>query len=121
MSSVFALHGGRQVLQCLIYTHRGCKYSIFKYRSYITRYYSIHYSHSLLGKFLKTPLIYFLITLVCVVDAMKMGNIVPRAGIEPTSLAFQASVLTITLHRLPDVTTIPTRPCLCSSLPERAV
>ena len=32
---------------------------------------------------------------------MKMGNIVPRAGIEPTFLAFQASVLTITTHTLP--------------------
>ena len=34
-----------------------------------------------------------------VVGEMKMGNIVPRAG--PTSLAFQARVLTITSHRLP--------------------
>ena len=25
---------------------------------------------------------------VCVVDVMKMGTIVPRAGIKPTSLAF---------------------------------
>ena len=39
---------------------------------------------------------------------MKMRNIVPRAGIETTSLAFRASVLTITPHRLPDITTIPT-------------
>ena len=36
-----------------------------------------------------------------VMDAMKMGNNVPRAGIEPTSLAFQATVLTITPHMLP--------------------
>ena len=36
-----------------------------------------------------------------VVGVMKMGNIVPREGIEPTSLAFRASVLTITTHRLP--------------------
>ena len=28
-----------------------------------------------------------------VVGVMKMGNIVPRVGIEPTSLAFSASVL----------------------------
>ena len=27
-----------------------------------------------------------------VVGVMKMGNIVPRAGIKPTSLTFQASV-----------------------------
>ena len=36
-----------------------------------------------------------------VVGVMKMGNIVPRARIEHTSLAFRASVLTITPHRLP--------------------
>ena len=30
---------------------------------------------------------------VCVVDVMKMGNIVPRAESETTSLVFQASVL----------------------------
>ena len=29
------------------------------------------------------------------VDVMKMGNIVPRAGIEPEIIAFQASMLTI--------------------------
>ena len=34
-----------------------------------------------------------------------MGNIVHKAGIEPTSLAFQARVLTITPPRLRDVTT----------------
>ena len=48
-----------------------------------------------------------------------MGNIVPRAGIESTSLAFQTSVLTITPPRLPDVITIPTNTCLNGSLPER--
>ena len=52
---------------------------------------------------------------------MKIGNIVPRAGIERTSRAFQASSLTITPPRLPDVTTMPTPTCLCSSLPQRAV
>ena len=31
-----------------------------------------------------------------VMGLMKMGNIVPRAGIEPTYLTFWASVLTIT-------------------------
>ena len=28
-------------------------------------------------------------------EVMKMENIAPRAGIEPTSLAFQANLLTI--------------------------
>ena len=36
-----------------------------------------------------------------VVCVTKKGNIVPRAGIEPRSLAFQTSVLTITPRRLP--------------------
>ena len=35
---------------------------------------------------------------------MTRGNIVARAGIKPISLAFLASVLTITLAKLPDVT-----------------
>ena len=43
-----------------------------------------------------------------VVDVMKMGNIAPREGSEPTSLALRSSVLTIASHRVPDVTTIPT-------------
>ena len=52
---------------------------------------------------------------------MEMGNIVLRVGIELTSLAFQASVLTITPPRLCDVTTLPTPTCLCGSLPERSL
>ena len=46
-----------------------------------------------------------------------MGNIVPRAGPEPTSLAFRA----IAPHMLDDVTTLPTPTCLCTSLPQRSV
>ena len=42
-----------------------------------------------------------------VMGAMQMGNIVPRVGIEPTPLAFHASVLPCSIPcRLPDVTTI---------------
>ena len=44
-----------------------------------------------------------------------------KMGIEPTSLAFKASVLTITLPRLPDVTTLPMPTRLCSTLPDRLV
>ena len=49
-----------------------------------------------------------LITATSVMGVRKMENIVPTAGIEPTSLAFQARVLP--LHHIcsPDVTTIPT-------------
>ena len=43
---------------------------------------------------------------------MKIWNIVPRAGLEPTSLVFQVSVLQ--LH--PDVTAIPTPTCLMQLL-----
>ena len=52
---------------------------------------------------------------------MKMGNIVHRVGIEHTYIAFQASMLTITPHRLSDITMLPVPTCLCGSLPERSV
>ena len=48
-----------------------------------------------------------------VMDVIKMGNIAHRAGIEPISLAFWASVLTIIPRRLPDVSMLPTPSCLC--------
>ena len=47
-----------------------------------------------------------------VVGVNKMGTIVPKVGIEPTSLVFQVYVLTITPPRLADVTTLPTPPYL---------
>ena len=52
---------------------------------------------------------------------MKRQIIVPRVGLKPTSLAFRASVLTLHHIGSPDVTTIPTPTCLCSSLPQRSV
>ena len=58
---------------------------------------------------------------ISTVGVTKMEKTVPRAGIEPKSLAFRASVLTVTPHRLPDVTTIPTSTCLFSSLPQKSV
>ena len=51
----------------------------------------------------------------------KMGNIMPRAGIESTSLAFQASVLKLHHVGLPDVTTIPILPIYAAPLPRRSV
>ena len=51
---------------------------------------------------------------------MNIGNIMPGVGIQPTSLVLRDSVLSITPPRLPDVTTVPTPSCLCSSLPERS-
>ena len=60
-----------------------------------------------------------LVMAVALWTLMKIGNIVPRAGIEPISLAFQTTVLTISPRRLPDVTAIHTSPHLCSSLLER--
>ena len=62
-----------------------------------------------------------MLTATSVMGVMQMGNIVPRAGIKPTSLIFQASVLTIMPGRLPDVTTIPKHTCLCGSLPQMFV
>ena len=49
-----------------------------------------------------------------------MGNIVPRTGFEPTPLAFQASVQTITQPSL-DVIILSTPSYLRDSLPERSV
>ena len=56
-----------------------------------------------------------------VMVVMKMGNIVPRAGLEPTSLAFQANVLPLHHVGFPDVTTIPMSTSLCGTLPQRSV
>ena len=58
-----------------------------------------------------------------VVDRIKMGNIMRRAGTKATAVAFQAGVLTKKPPRLPDVTTLPMPVCLCScsSLPDMAV
>ena len=55
------------------------------------------------------------------VGVTKMGNIVPRMGIEPTCLVFQVRVLTITPPRLPDITILPTSTRLCGSLLEMSV
>ena len=52
---------------------------------------------------------------------MKMGNIVPGAGIEAIFITFHASVLTNTPPRLPYVAIAPTPTCLGSSLPESSV
>ena len=46
------------------------------------------------------------------VGVMKMGNIVPRVGIEPTPLAFPDRCATVTPCRLPDITIIPLPSCL---------
>ena len=61
-----------------------------------------------------------LVTATGVMRVMKMGNIVPRAGLEPTSLAFRASVPPLHHVGFPGVTTTPTPTCLCSSLPQRS-
>ena len=56
-----------------------------------------------------------------VVSVIKIGNIVPRVGIEPTSLTFRASALPLRhVGSPPDVTAIPIPTCLCSSLPQRS-
>ena len=52
--------------------------------------------------------------IIIVVGVIKMGNIVPRAGLEHTSLAFLGSLLPL----YPDVTIIPMPTRLCSSLPQ---
>ena len=52
---------------------------------------------------------------------VKMGNILHRVGIESTSLAFQAGMLITAPSSLPDVTILPTPPCLRGSLHEGSV
>ena len=56
-----------------------------------------------------------------VVGVIEMGNIAPRAVVEPTSLALGANMLTITPPRLPDIILLPMLIYLCSFLPERSV
>ena len=62
-----------------------------------------------------------MVTATSVKGVMKMGNIVPRTAIKPTSLTFWISVLTITSPRLPDVSMLSTHTCLYDSLPQRSV
>ena len=50
---------------------------------------------------------------------MKTGDVAPRVEIKFTSLAFQASVLTITPPRFPDATTILLPTCLYGPVLER--
>ena len=52
----------------------------------------------------------------CFVRVKKMGNVVHRAGIEPTLLAVWAIVLTVTPPRLSDVIDLSMCICLCDSL-----
>ena len=51
---------------------------------------------------------------IYVMGVMKMGNIVPRVGLEPISLAFRTSVLPLHNVGFPDVITIPMPTCLYS-------
>ena len=52
---------------------------------------------------------------------MEMENSVPRVGIEPSSVAFWASVPPLHHVGFPDLTTTPTPTRLCSPLPQRSV
>ena len=52
---------------------------------------------------------------------MKMGNPVPRVGLESTFLPFQASGLPLHHVGFPEVTTIPMPTCLCSAIPQSSV
>ena len=50
----------------------------------------------------------YIIIIYIVMGMMKMGNTVPRAGLKPIFLSFQASVLPLHHTDFPDVTAIPT-------------
>ena len=79
-----------------------CKWAMFPYLSDNLILWVICVNGPCFHNYLANPF------LRSVVGEMKVGNIVPSAGIIPTSLAFQVSVLTITPPRLLDVTTLPT-------------
>ena len=53
-----------------------------------------------------------------VMSVAKMGNIVPRAGLKPTS---RATLLPLHHVGFPGVTTIPMPTCVCGSLSQRSV
>ena len=59
----------------------------------------------------------FLLHYLDIMGVMKMGNIVPRVVIEPTSSGILRQCATISPYRVPDVTIIPTSTYLFSSLP----
>ena len=56
-----------------------------------------------------------------IVDVMTIGNMLPRAGIEPTSLAIRDGVIAIIPLRIPDVTSVPIPTCIFGSLPQSSV
>ena len=47
-----------------------------------------------------------MVTATSVMVVTKMGNTVPRVGLEPTSLAFRASVLPLHLHHVVSLTSL---------------
>ena len=51
--------------------------------------------------------------LACVMAVIEIENVAPRAGIEPTSLAFHSSAVTITPTTFPDVFTLPINEVTC--------
>ena len=56
-----------------------------------------------------------------IMEAIKMRNVVSRAGIEPISLVYRSSALTITPPTVPDAIILSRSSRLCGSLPEASV
>ena len=76
------------------------------------------------GKFLNhtaCSLYRIMVMAISVVGVMKIGNIMPRAGLKPTSLELRVSVLSLHQEGFPNVTAIPMPTCLQSSLSQRSV
>ena len=87
-----------------------CKFSIWSFNAY-------NYLHkSNVSITTQCVACVCMFTAASIMGMIKMGDVAPRVGIEPTSLAFQASVITIPPVRLPDVTTLSTPTSLCGSL-----
>ena len=96
----------RAINSLYIYIYTGYIYILYIAYIYTQGEFNSHTTHSLFR---------ILVTEASVVGVMKMGNIVPRAGIEPTSLVFPASVLL--LHHIGSGMSPPPT-CLGSFLPQ---
>ena len=88
----------------------------------LTITYNIIYIQGWFNSYTRTAnsLYRIMVTTTSAISMMKMGNISHRAGINPTSLAFQSREF-ITPPSISDVPTPFIPACLCRYLPERSV
>ena len=118
---VYALPWLRGQCRLLHSSHWNCKpFNTYNY-VHTGSHFTYTYTQGRYNNHTERSLYRIIIMATSVVCVIKMGNIVPRAGTKPTSLAFQPSVLALHHGSLPDVTTIPTPTCLCITLPQMSM